>query len=229
MSERATYRGITESAINGGRAMALTVAVLHLLLLSPVRSQAQRAGRAPSQALPDPPHDSEHPPGDSGYTATGDDVMDLLWRRSDGYFHEGDYANAIRLHRVIVQFEPDFTEAYSVGAWLIESLGREKEALAFLKEGLSKNTASYHLYFEIGFFYFKRKEYADARNYFAEAIKYERPSHVDRMYAHACEKQGDLGASLEMWKSIVVANPADAVAARNLARVESKLNSTRTR
>jgi tetratricopeptide (TPR) repeat protein len=164
-----------------------------------------------------------------GYTPTGDDVIDLLWRRSDGYFHKGDYENAIRLHRLIVQFEPDFTEAYAVGAWLMESLGREKEALSFLQEGLSHNTDNYHLYFEIGFFYFNRKEFAEARKYFGEAIKHEHPVFVARMLAHACEKQGDLQAAREVWRSLLSADPTDAVASMNLKRVEAKIEAHQAR
>lgn len=153
----------------------------------------------------------------------GDDVLDLLWRKSDYYFHEGDYENAIRLHRLIVDFEPDFTEAYSVGAWLLESLGREKEGLQFLEQGLAANRKVYDLYFELGFYYFKRQDFQKAREYFSDAVKLEHPSTVDRMLAHACEKQGDLAAARDVWKGILKDNPTDAVALRNLQRIEGKI------
>lgn len=160
----------------------------------------------------------------TGYEPSGDDVVDLLWRKTDFYFHRGDYENAIRLHRLIVEYEPDFTDAYGVCAWLIESQGRDKEALAFLKQGLKANPEVYDLYFEIGNYYFKRKDPKKAREYWEQAVKYEHPFYVTRMLAHACEKMGDLEASRKVWKQILSQDPNDGVAILNLKRVESKLS-----
>ena len=65
--------------------------------------------------------------------------VDYFWRKSDEAFHAGDYPRAIQLHRAIVALDPQDTESFSVGAWLMWSLGNKDEATTFLEQGLKAN------------------------------------------------------------------------------------------
>lgn len=172
---------------------------------------------------PAPPHEHEH----SAKAPADESMVDYFWRKSDDAFHAGDYERAIGLHKAIVVLAPDDTESYGVGAWLMWSVGRGDDALAFLQTGLKENPENSEMWDVAAQQYDLQKKFADSKNAYANAVKFAPPGEnsmmLRRRYAHALEHAGDLKGSLEIWRGLVKDFPADVVNKNNLARVEKNV------
>lgn len=154
---------------------------------------------------------------------TKDEMISRLWKLADHEFHIGHYEQAIAYDKRIIKLDPTETEAYSCAAWLLESLGREKEAMDMLLAAAAANPKVCGPHFDLGFWYHKRKDYTTARRHFEEAAKWATDTMALRMLAHTCEKMGDLAGSVEAWKKLLTSSPDDEVARKNMKRVEGKL------
>ena len=151
-------------------------------------------------------------------------VTDLLWEKSDGFFHVGDYERSVATLRLITDLDPTDLQAYSVGAWLIDSRERPSEAEAFLKLGLSRNPNHYEMYSELGDFYFNKQNYAAAVGYFESALKFKDcPIVLWHMLAHAYERSGSLQKSIETWEHALTLEPGDGTVLVNLKRVKDEM------
>lgn len=151
-------------------------------------------------------------------------VTELLWEKSDVYFHEGYHERCISVMRLIVEMAPSDVEAFSIGSWLMDSRDRPAEALAFLERGLSLNPNRYELYVELGLFHYGKKDYGRAAQYLETGVKFaDCPVKMWHMLAHAYEKNGDLKRSVETWEHSAKLEPNDPVVENNLKRVREKL------
>lgn len=154
-------------------------------------------------------------------------LADYLWRKSDDAFHAGDYERAIKLHRAIVVAEPDDTESYGVGAWLLWSLGRGDEATAFIEQGLKANPNAWEMWDTAGQHFDLLKQDARAATSYKRAVELlpaDEPSMLlRRRFAHASERAGDLVGAVEVWRGLLKDFPDEAVHKNNLARVEKLL------
>ena len=163
-------------------------------------------------------------PSEDGPQRKDENAVDYMWRKSDVAFHLGDYERAISLHRAIAFMDPKDPENYGVGAWLIWSLGRKDEALAFIDQGLKADPDDWAMWNEAGEHNDLQHRYVDAAKDYAKAVqllpKTEDSQMLRRRYAHASEKAGDLNTSIEVWKGLVESFPNEAVNKNNLARVE---------
>ncbi len=108
----------------------------------------------------------------------------LIWLEVDRYWHQGLLYRMVPLMRTCVTLDPNFVEAYLIGAWhlaynatakLIDTPQHlkkwnpkykacvgEKEtfyylAIDFLKRGIRHNPRDYKLYFDLGFAIYKNK------------------------------------------------------------------------
>ncbi len=152
------------------------------------------------------------------------ETVDLLWDQADMRWHEGDFDRCIVLFKMIVALAPSDIEAYTDGAWLLDSTGRSEEALAFLIDGLSKNQDRYEMYDEVGWFCFGKKEYQKSIGYYLSALKFEDcPLIVWHKLAHAYERSNMLEKSLETWEHVKSVNPDNPVADLNVRRVMEHL------
>src|SRR5438874_1961402 len=91
-----------------------------------------------------------------------DDIVDRLWTRGDWYWHEGRYEERVALDRLVIRMEPRFAEAYGTAGWLLESLGRDQEALALYRQGVTAVPDRWETYQDLGMFLYQHKEYAAA-------------------------------------------------------------------
>lgn len=137
-------------------------------------------------------------------------AADFLWLTMNHHYLEQHFARMIPYLRTITWIDPHFLKAYRLGAWnFIYNMTVQADSnfqkemykragIALLEQGIENNPHSYELYFELGWTYYQKlKQYNLAIKYFSLARKYERPPYVDRMLAHAYEKNGQL---LEAWK-----------------------------
>jgi tetratricopeptide (TPR) repeat protein len=153
-------------------------------------------------------------------------VTDKLWERTDHYWHDGDYNRIVSLLRVVVEADPTFDEAYSVGAWLLWSMGDKAAADRFLDHGVKNGKNKWVAHYNFGELLFVRRQFQDAIPHLNASIQfYGAPAAAWKMLAHSYEKAGNLTKSVELWRTVVKKFPADAAAPRNLARVEKLLES----
>jgi tetratricopeptide (TPR) repeat protein len=154
-----------------------------------------------------------------------EEKLDSLWKQSDKAFHDGDYPRAISFHRQIVAIDPTDVEAYSNAAWLLWSLGKGNDALAFLQRGIKANPKNADMWEALGNHYGSfLKRHREAQLAYTRAVQYSPRSAntqmLRRRLAHAAEGAGDLQTSLSTWRALVRDYPGIAVNRNNLARVE---------
>ena len=151
-------------------------------------------------------------------------VADGLWTASDEAWHVGRHDVSIELCRMIVEIDPAFADAYSVGALLLASAERDAEAVAMYERAIAALPGQYAPRFDLGMHYYGQKEYAKAEKQFSEAVKASAPAHVWKMLAHSREKLGRLPDALAAWDKVRELTPSDPVIESNVKRLEGKLS-----
>lgn len=130
-------------------------------------------------------------------------VVDQLWQQTDTYWHEGDFPRIIALDRIITEADPQFLEAYSTGGWLMDSLGRTKEAEAYYTLATINNPHAAYAYWNLGFFYFAAHHYSAAARAFGNDTEQVDADLNDwKMLAHAQEHAGQWDAAVATWHKI---------------------------
>jgi tetratricopeptide (TPR) repeat protein len=152
-----------------------------------------------------------------------DQAVDILWLMSDRYFHVGDYESAVRMHYGSIALDPHFVEAYSVAAWLLDSMDRTEEALSLLENGFKLNRSSYQLPFDIGFILTRHKKFEEAVKWYEIASALPGPFWVKHALAKAYERVGRLEDALRVWRDRLNEAPEDAVVKHNYERVKKML------
>ena len=157
-----------------------------------------------------------------------DDVVDRLWDRADWYWHEGRYEERVAIDRLIIRIEPQFIEPYGTAGWLLESLGRDPEALALYRQAVAAVPERWETHQDLGMFYYGHKKYPAAAAEFREATqKPGAPGYVWKMLAHASEHAGDLERAVAAWEGAARVTPNDPAVAVNLQRVQARLHPPR--
>jgi Flp pilus assembly protein TadD len=154
-----------------------------------------------------------------------DDVVDRLWDRADWYWHEGRYEERVAIDRLIIRMEPQFIEPYGTAGWLLESLGRDQEALALYRQAVAAVPERWETHQDLAMFYYQHKDYPAAAREFREATrKPGAPSYVWKMLGHASEHAGDLEQAVAAWEGAARVAPNDPAIAVNLRRVQARLH-----
>lgn len=153
-----------------------------------------------------------------------DGVVDQLWRQTDRYWHGGDYPRIIALDRIITQADPQFLEAYSTGGWLMDSLGRTKDAEAFYTLATRNNPKAAYAYSTLGFFYFNTTHdyQAAARAFGKDTQQADADLNDWKMLAHAQEHAGQWDAAVATWHQIKARWPNGMSVDRLLREAEEK-------
>ena len=89
------------------------------------------------------------------------------------YSHMGDYQRSIEEAQKAIRLDPDFGNPYNdIAVYLIE-LGREEEAIPYLKKAMqAKKYCCYQFpHFNLGRIYLKKKMYEQARKEFKKALE----------------------------------------------------------
>ena len=167
----------------------------------------------------------------------------LVWIQVDEAFHKGDVQRMVPLMRTTTLLDPNFVDAYLIGAWhlaynltaqMASTPGYLKEyvpqygewvgtkerlyyaAADFLKDGIRNNPRDYRLYFDLGFAIYDEKldDPMNAVTYLTEATKQRHESWVRRMLYHNLQANGQFEDALAGWEDYLRANPGHQVAQR---------------
>ena len=127
-------------------------------------------------------------------------AANFVWLQVDRYWHKGMDFRMAPLLKTCVTLDPNFIDAYLIGAWHLaynvtakmmdtpqelrtwsekyQACIGEKEryyywAIDHLKDGIRKNPRNYKIYFDLGFAIYKNKlhDYANAVKYIEEAVR----------------------------------------------------------
>ena len=146
-------------------------------------------------------------------------VIDRLDARNDEHWHAGEYAEHVRIARLIAEICPDCEDVYADDSWLMESLERHDEAIAFMKLGISRNPESCDLRFELTQFLFRHKRYAEALPYGEAGVRLDCSWHSWHLLAHVYERLGRREDAINTWKKTIEKWPDDGAAKENLKRL----------
>ncbi len=176
----------------------------------------------------------------------------LIWLEVDRYWHQGLLYRMVPLMRTCVTLDPNFVEAYLIGAWhlaynatakLIDTPQHlkkwnlkykacvgEKEtfyylAIDFLKKGIRHNPRDYKLYFDLGFAIYKNKmnDYPNAVRYLTEAVRVPHERWVRRQLYICQETNGQYEEALQGWEDYKKRFPDNPVAPRFILRNQGKI------
>lgn len=152
-----------------------------------------------------------------------DFLTDMLWLKTEDYWHEGEWDEAIRLCRQIVQVDPTFVEAYTGAAWMLWSMDRDPEAIELYEAGIRNNPKSYEVHHEYGMYFRYRQKWEQATEQFRKSVELGAPKAFQHMLPNALENGGHKREALEEWRAILRRFPDDAVAKKHIARLEQEL------
>jgi len=152
-----------------------------------------------------------------------DAIVDALWVKTDEYGHAGQTLPVINICRMIVQLDPQFTEAYSVAAWLSLQRGKDAQALAFYQQGIERNPECYELLHQLGFAYYilQKHDPEAALPYLKRAAELPSPIPIKRTYAHALARAGKAKEAAEQWRTILKQHPGDPIALKELRKLRA--------
>ena len=172
-------------------------------------------------------------------------AANFIWMQVDTFWHAGQYHRMVPLMRTVVTLDPNFIDAYLLGAWHLaynltaklpvtpEPLKEWNEkyqvrvgpreiwyyiAADFLKDGIRKNPRDYRLYFDLGYSIYDEKlsDYPNAIRFLEEARRYEHNRWVPRRLALAYMYNGNYPESIEVWNEYREMFPDNVVAPRFL-------------
>ncbi len=171
-------------------------------------------------------------------------AANLLWLEVDKYWHAGMLHRMVPLMNLTVTLDPNFVDAYLIGAWhlaynatapLPDTPEKDKkydsdrdvylglkesyyyQAVDFLKDGIRKNPSDYRLYFDLGFGVYseKLKDYANAVRYLKYAVQYlKHDIWVPRTLYIAYQRNGQHQEAIDGWKRYLERNPTNVNAPR---------------
>jgi len=159
-------------------------------------------------------------------------AANFVWIQVDRFWHQGNMYRMVALMKTCVSLDPQFVEAYLVGAWHLSynatakmldtpwpqrewdsrygACVGEKEryyhlAIDFLKDGIRKNPRNYKLFFDLGFAVYnqKMKDYANAVKYLSEAIRLPHERWVPRQLFISQELNGEYEKALAGWEDYI--------------------------
>lgn len=174
-------------------------------------------------------------------------AANFLWLQVDRYWHAGMMFRMIPLMRTCVTLDPQFIDAYLLGAWHLaynatarmgETPPAEKEwhpvhqvcvgqkeryyyeAVDFLRHGIRNNPRNYKLYFDLGYAVYRNKleDYENAVRYLSEAVRHPHERWVPRQLYGALELNGQYREALAGWEEYLEQFPDHEVAQRFILR-----------
>lgn len=158
-----------------------------------------------------------------------DTLTDMLWLKTDDYWHTGQWEEAIRLCRQIVQLDPHFIEAWTGAAWMLWSSERDAEAIELFQTGAAANPTSWEIPHEFGLYYRNRKQWDDALVQFRRAAALSAPAPFQRMVPNTLESADRLEEALQEWKAFRQRFPDDPIAKQHIEKLMKELSAEKHR
>jgi tetratricopeptide (TPR) repeat protein len=167
-------------------------------------------------------------------------AANFLWLKVDTFWHAGEVHRMIPLMYTCVTLDPNFIDAYLLGAWHlaynvpakipdtpeIQKVWNEKyqmrvgdkelfffRATEFLKDGIRKNPRDYRLYFDLGYAIYEMKldDHVNAIRYLDEARRHKHDRWVPRMLFRSLMLNGQYEDAIEGWKEYAILFPDNPV------------------
>lgn len=151
----------------------------------------------------------------------------MLWMRvNEKWDHgEGTHASTLNVMRTVTLLDPHWLQPWIITAWHMaynldcetkdpdQKAWLKKQAIACLKEGISWNADKFDLYWELGWTHFDRyNEFEEAVKWLGICTRYEHPHFIDRLIAHAYERQPEIEKALDWYEFCLKRDPRDHVA-----------------
>lgn len=161
---------------------------------------------------------------------------DQLLVKADAYWHEGQHFHLIRLLYFVVEGDPNNMEAFEDLGWLLASNKLNTAAVALYRQAIAFNPDQWSPYYEIGFYYFNKKNYSRALPPLNQAIEKMKkaglwtrtniaanPGWLNpwRLLAHTYERLARLKECVAVWDQVLKIAPNDATAKLNRDRVKA--------
>lgn len=147
-----------------------------------------------------------------------------LVQLADEYWHDGQHYKTMAILFVLIEYDPSDVETYSNLGWMLDSYGETARAFQVYERGLRANPNRYDLYYDIGFWYYQKGDYARARTYLEKAVQFANiPVFVWKTLAHTYEKLGEYEKCLQAWEKARQVDPTDGAVPLNMERVRKKL------
>lgn len=143
--------------------------------------------------------------------------------QSDRYWHGGKYPQCVRCNQTVTFLDPHYVDIYSTSAWLLWSMGQDARAVSVLRQGIDANPTDPDAWFNFGFHYMLKHEYATAARALKRAVELGVSAIGHRQYCHALEKSGHPELALKEWQALLKASPDDPIAPRQIARLKEVL------
>ncbi len=142
---------------------------------------------------------------------------------SDTYWHVGRYPQCVRCNETVTFLDPKYVEMYATSAWLLWSMGLDGRAVAVLRQGVDANRDDPDAWFNFGFHYMLKHEYATAARALGKAVELGVSVLGYRQYCHALDKSGHPDLALKEWQGLLETYPDDPIAPRQIARLKEVL------
>lgn len=172
-------------------------------------------------------------------------AANFLWMQVDTFWHTGELHRMVPMMRTCVTFDPNFIDAYLLGAWHLaynipakieptpeplkeyfpkygRRLGLREEwyymGADFLRDGIRKNPRDYRLYFDLGYAIYEQKlgDHKNAIRYLDEARRHKHDRWVPRMLFRSLFLNGQYEDAIEGWDEYLQDFPGHDVGQRFL-------------
>jgi tetratricopeptide (TPR) repeat protein len=150
-------------------------------------------------------------------------ASEMAWTISDIYFHRADLVGTFYPLLGAIEADPHDPDAYICAGVILFSMDMEEDSLKMRMIGLDHTRDLFDVWHDLGFWYYDRLDYAKARDYFEQAAKRPCPPFVYKMWAHACEHNGELKKALDIWEMVRAMTPDDPVIDLNVSRIKELL------
>ncbi len=176
-------------------------------------------------------------------------AANFIWLQVDRYWHSGLLHRMIPLMKTCVLLDPNFVDAYLLGAWHLgynvtasmdytpyplrtwvdkyqDCLGEQESyyyiSIDFLKDGIRNNPRNYKLYFDLGFGMYREKleDTENAVKYLTYAARLPHERWVPRMLYKSLEENGEYEKALEGWHLNLERFPEHSVSLRSIKRLK---------
>jgi hypothetical protein len=156
-------------------------------------------------------------------------AANLLWLEVDKFWHQGNMHRMVPMMRTTVALDPNFVDAYLLGAWHLaynipakleytpeplkefhpkygKRLGLQEVwfyvATDFLKDGIRNNPRDYRVYFDLGYAVYdvKLQDWPNSIRYLREAMHHRHDRWVPRRLAMSLMRNGQYEDAIAGWE-----------------------------
>lgn len=148
-----------------------------------------------------------------------------IYRKTDQYWHTGQYDHLARAGYVWIAMDPENLEAYSTTAFILESgMSMYPEAEKLHRQAVAVRPNDWRSWHDLVYFLYWQKRYAEALEPGERMLKLKPMTTAYHLVAHCYERSGNLEQSAATWRRAIAADKKDDVGRNNLKRVEELLD-----